>query len=48
MPDVADAIRDAIVADEQKEQRQSARMLGMVIIATLTFWGVTAIFWFFG
>ena len=49
MTNLDDAMRAAIVANQEQEERtQSARMLGMVLIATVLFWVPTILFWFFG
>ena len=49
MTNLDDAMRAAIVANQEQEERtQSARMLGVVLIATVLFWVPTILFWFFG
>ena len=46
MTDVNDAMRAAIVAeDEQKDRTQPARMLGIVMITTVLFWAPLIIYW---
>lgn len=46
MNSVDDAMRAAIVANhEQEERTQSARMLGIVMITTVLFWAPLIIYW---
>lgn len=46
MKSVDDAMRAAIVANQEQEERtHSPRMLGMVLIAIVLFWAPLVIYW---